>query len=211
MGVVASFIRGSRSAKLAVSAGKNLAGVRVGESIAVNGACLTASAVRRNFIEFDVSAESLKKTTLSGLKIGDKVNLERALLVSSRLGGHMVTGHVDGVGEIKNRVDFEKGFELHISLPSELLPYLVPKGSIALDGVSLTVASLRNALLVVSIVPHTARATTLAAKRAGDHLNIEVDVLSKYIERHLKREMSRGITEETLNRVGFLPMGWIEN
>jgi riboflavin synthase len=211
LGVVTSLIRGSQAGKLTISVSRDFANIKVGESVAINGVCLTVTGIRRNFIEFDISSETLKKSSLSELKIGDKVNLEKALLVSGRLGGHMVTGHVDGVGEIRNKIDLGKGFELHVSIPSELLRYLVPKGSIALDGVSLTIADLRNALLVASVVPHTVRSTNLGAKNIGDRVNIEVDVLSKYIERHLKKEMNKGITEDTLTRVGFLPMGWIDN
>jgi riboflavin synthase len=210
LAVVTSLIRGSQSGKLTLSVSRNFAGTKVGESIAVNGVCLTATSIRRNFIEFDISAETLKRSALSDLKIGDKVNLEKALLVSGRLGGHLVSGHVDGVGEIRKKVNLDKGFQLHISLPSELLRYLVPKGSLALDGVSLTVADLRQALLVVSVVPHTGRSTTLGEKNIGDRLNIEVDILSKYIEKHLKGE-AKGMSEDTLVRVGYLPMGWIDN
>lgn len=211
LGIVTSLIRNSQAGKLTISVSKNFAGTRVGDSIAVNGACLTVTLLRRNFLEFDISAETFKKSSLADSKIGDKVNLERALLVSGRLGGHMVTGHVDGVAEIRNKIDLGKGFELHVSMPSELLRYLVPKGSIALDGVSLTIADLRSDLLVVSVVPHTAKSTNLGEKNIGDRGNIEVDVLSKYIERHLKKEINKGITEDTLTRVGFLPMGWIDN
>ena len=210
LGIVTSLIRGSQSGKLTISVSKSFAGTEAGESIAVNGVCLTATGIRRNFIEFDISAETLKRSGLQDLKIGDKVNLERALLVSGRFGGHLVSGHVDGVGEIRKRVDSGKDFELHISIPSELLHYLVPKGSIALDGVSLTIADMRNALVVVSVIPHTAETTTLGEKNVGDRVNVEVDVLSKYIERHLRGE-AKGITDDTLARVGYLPMGWIDN
>jgi riboflavin synthase len=211
LGIVTSFIRGSSTAKLTVSASKNSEAVKAGESIAVNGCCLTVTGVRRNFLEFDVSAETLKTSALSELKIGDRVNLERALIVSARLGGHLVTGHVDGVGEIRKKVMLEKGFELHLSVPSELLRYLVVKGSIALDGVSLTVADLRDALLVVTVIPQTINQSNLAAKGVGDRLNLEVDILSKYIEKHLRGDLKPGLTEETMMRAGFMPMGWIEN
>jgi riboflavin synthase len=211
LGLVASFIRGSHSAKLAVTASEEFAKIKVGESIAVNGACLTATSVRENKIEFDVSAETIKKTTLNELRVGDKVNLEKALLFSGRLGGHMVSGHVDGIGEIRNKITLENSFELHISIPSELLHYLVSKGSIALDGVSLTVADIRNGLIIINVIPHTARSTVLADKKIGDKVNIEVDLLSKYIEKHLEGEFNQGITDETLSRTGFFPMGWIDN
>ncbi len=210
LGIVASFIRGAQSAKLTISVSKNFAATKVGESIAVNGACLTVTNIKRNLFEFDISPETVKRTTLNELKIGDKVNLERAIPVAGRLGGHLVSGHVDGVGEIKRKVSQGKGLEMYVSLPSDLIRYLVPKGSVTLDGISLTVAGIQRGLLVVSVVPHTARSTTLALKTMGDKLNIEVDILSKYIERHLKGQM-KGLTEDTLTQAGYLPMGWIEN
>lgn len=210
LGIVASFIRGSQSAKLTLSVSKNLAAAKPGESVAVNGACLTVTNIKRNLLEFDISPETIKRSTLNELKIGDKVNLERAIPVSGRLGGHLVSGHVDGVGEIKRKRAQGKGMELYVSLPSDLLRYLVPKGSITLDGISLTVASIQRGLLVVSVVPHTAQSTSLALKTVGDRLNIEVDILSKYMERHLKGHM-KGLGEEAVTQAGYLPMGWIEN
>lgn len=210
LGIIASLVRGSQSGKLVVSASRNFSQAKVGESIAINGVCLTLTNIRRNLLEFDISSETIKKSTFSSLKIGDKVNLERALLVAGRLGGHLVSGHVDGVGEVRKKVSFEKGFELHISVPSELLRYAVPKGSITIDGISLTVADMRNALIVVSVVPHTAKSTTLGMKNIGDHVNIEVDILSKYIERHLKGEAQK-MGDDTMVKMGYLPMGWIDN
>ena len=206
IGVVASVIKAPQSAKLVISGGKYFDDLRVGESVAVDGVCLTASHVRRGFAEFDISPESLKKTTLGEIKISDKVNLERALPVNGRMGGHLVTGHADGVGEIRNR----EGFDLFLSIPSELLVYLVPKGSIAVDGISLTVADFRDGLLRISVIPHTAKTTTLGAKKIGDKVNIEVDILSKYMEKHLRGE-PKGITEEMMMKMGIMPMGWTDN
>ncbi|MEA3494177.1 MAG: riboflavin synthase [Candidatus Margulisiibacteriota bacterium] len=210
LGIVTSLIRGLQSAKLALSVSKNFTALKVGESIAVNGVCLTVANIRKNSLEFDVSPESLKRSNLQYLKIGDKVNLERALLLSGRLGGHIVTGHVDGVGEIRSKILRDKHVEFQVSVPSKLLNYFVPKGSITIDGISLTVSDVKNLLLIVNIIPHTAKTTTLGDLDVGDRVNIEVDILSKYIERHLKREAGN-INEETLSRVGFFPMGWIDN
>jgi riboflavin synthase len=210
VGVVASFIRGQQSAKLMIAAAKIFDDLKVGDSVAVNGACLTVTHERRGFAEFDLSAETLKKTTLGELRIGDKVNLERALLVSGRLGGHLVTGHIDGLGEIRSKVARAEGVELQLSVPSELLRYLVTKGSIAVDGVSLTVADFYDGLFTVAIVPQTLKGTNLAQRGVGDRVNLEVDILSKYIEKHLRGE-PKGITDETMMRVGFLPMGWTDN
>jgi len=210
LGVVASLIQSSQVGKLALSSPQIAAVVKIGESVAVNGVCLTVSNQHRNIMEFDVSAETIKKSTLRDLKIGDKVNLERALLISNRVGGHLVTGHVDGVGEIKGRIAQGKGFEFHISLPSDLIRYLVPKGSISIDGISLTVADLRDGLVVLAVIPHSAAATNLGLKKIGDRVNVEVDMLSKYIERHLSKRMG-GMVEDPMLRVGYLPMGWTDN
>ena len=210
LGVVASIVQSSQLGRLALSSPSIASSTRKGESVAVNGVCLTVTEIRRNLMEFDVSGVTLKTTTLRDLKVGEKVNLERALLVSNRLGGHLLTGHVDGVGEIRSRIDQGKGFELHVSLPSELLRYLVPRGSVAIDGVSLTVADLRKGLVIISIIPHSAMITTLGKKKVGDRVNIEVDILSKYIEKHVAKKVD-GVTDESLVRVGYLPMGWTDN
>jgi riboflavin synthase len=210
VGTVAALVRGAQSAKIAVAAAHIYEDAKIGDSLAVSGVCLTVTHVRRGFAEFDLSSETLKNTTLGDLKISDKVNLEKALPVNGRLGGHLVTGHIDGTAEIKNKVVSGEGFDLYLSVPSEILRYLVPKGSITLDGVSLTVADFIDGRLKISVIPHTARATTLQNCNIGDRVNIEVDLLSKYIEKHLRGE-PKGITEETMVRVGFLPMGWMEN
>lgn len=210
IGIISSLIRGSSSGKLAISVSRAYKDVKIGESIAVNGVCLTVSKVRRQFLEFDVSSETLKKSTLGSLKVGDDVNLERALQLTSRLGGHLVTGHVDGVGEIRNLQDLGDYTEMQLSIPSELLRYLVPKGSIAIDGVSLTVVDIRNNLVFLTLVPLTDDLTTLGDKTIGDQVNVEVDIFSKYMEKHVKGDF-RGISEETLAKTGFFPMGWIEN
>jgi riboflavin synthase len=210
IGIVASIIRSPQAAKLVIAGGKYFEELKIGESIAVNGACLTVTGARRGFAEFDISPETMKKSALHELKISDKVNLEKALPVSGRLGGHLVTGHVDGVGEIKNKAIHGESFDLYISIPSELLVYLVPKGSIAIDGVSLTVADFRDGLLRVSVIPHTVKTTTLGIRKIGERVNVEVDLISKYIEKHLKGE-PKGVTDEMMMKMGILPMGWMEN
>lgn len=212
LGVVASLIRSSQAGKLVVSANQDFAESKIGDSIAVNGVCLTISNLRRNFLEFDVSSETIRRTTLGQIKVGEKVNLERALMLADRLGGHVVNGHIDGVAEIRKIVTAGKGFDLYLALPSDLLRYLVYKGSLAIEGVSLTAAEVQDGLVVVAVIPHTAQATTLGQKRVGDRVNVEVDILSKYIERHLRGDVTaRSVTEETMSRAGFFPMGWVEN
>ena len=210
IGVVASFIRTQNSAKLVVSAGKYFDDLKPGESVSVNGACLTVTQVRRGFAEFDVSAETLKHSCLIDLKISDKVNLEKALTLSGRLGGHLVTGHIDGTAEIKNKTKSGEGFDLLLSIPSEMLRYLVVKGSVAIDGASLTVADFRDSLLRVTVIPHTAKSSTLGSKGIGDRVNIEVDLISKYIEKHLMGE-PRGVSDDMMMRLGIMPMGWNDN
>ncbi|OGC29435.1 riboflavin synthase subunit alpha [candidate division WOR-1 bacterium RIFOXYB2_FULL_48_7] len=210
VGIVASLIRGAQAAKIAVSGGKFFDDVKVGDSIAINGVCLTVTHVRRGFAEFDLSQETIKKSTFSDVKIGEKVNMEKALPVAGRLGGHLVTGHIDGVGEIKNKVTSGEGLDFYFSVPSDVLQYLVQKGSVAIDGISLTVADFRDGLLFVSVIPQTVKTTTLGKKGIGDKVNLEVDLISKYIEKHLRGE-PRGITEEMMSRIGILPMGWTDN
>lgn len=211
LGKVVSLTRSSQTGRLTIAVSKDFSQVKTGESIAVNGSCLTVTAVKRGNLEFDLSFETLQKTTLHTVKLGDKVNLERALPIAGRLGGHLVSGHVDGIGEIRQKISQSKGLELHVSIPSQLLTYAVQKGSISLDGISLTIADIRKSLLIIYVVPHTAKVTTLGQKNIGDQINIEVDLLSKYIERHLRQEVNKGISDDTLSRVGFLPMGWIDN
>ena len=211
-GIVVSVIRGPQAARLSVAVSVHFAGTKLGDSISVNGVCLTVANIRRNFLDFDITVETLKRSTLLELKVGDKVNLERAALISGRVGGHLVNGHIDGVGEIRKKIRLEKGFEFQFSIPSELLRYLVPKGSIAIDGISLTVADLNDALLVLYVIPHTAGTTTLGAKNVGDRVNVEVDIMSKYVERHLQSQFAGpSISNDTLAKIGILPMGWIEN
>lgn len=210
IGLVAGVIRTSNSARIAVSAPKLFDDAKLGDSVSINGVCLTIVHLRRNFAEFDLSGETLKKSSLGDIKIGDRVNLERALPVNGRLGGHMVTGHIDGLAEIRNKVASGDGFDLYLSIPSEILRYLVPKGSVAIDGVSLTAADFIDGLLRIAVIPHTAKTTILGEARIGARVNIEVDLLSKYIEKHLSSE-PKGITDEMMTRVGFLPMGWIDN
>ena len=210
IGSVTTIIRKGQLARLSVSAPKYFDEIKVGESIAVNGVCLTVNNNRHNAAEFDLSDETVRNSNLGTLKIGEKVNLERALLLHGRLGGHIVTGHIDGVGEIKYKKSAGEGFELYLSIPSEILRYLVVKGSIAVDGVSLTVADFHEGLLKIAVIPQTAKSTILSLKSQGDRVNLEVDLLSKYVEKHLRGE-PKTISDETMMRVGFLPIGWTDN
>jgi riboflavin synthase len=155
--------------------------LEVGASVSVSGVCLTVTRQEPEVATFDLAPETLRRTTLGGLGAGDEVNLEPPLRMGDPLGGHWVQGHVDGTLEVRERRDLEAHRELVLSLPGELEPYVVEKGSVALDGVSLTVSARRRGELEVALVPHTLEVTTLGAKAPGDRLNVEVDILSKYV------------------------------
>ncbi len=156
----------------------------VGASVAVNGVCLTVVGRTDRALSFDVSEETLRRTSLARLSAGDPVNLERPVTLMTRIGGHLVQGHVDGVGEVTGfEPDPEGGAWLRVRPPVELLPYLVEKGSVAVDGVSLTIATAPDEGFAVALIPHTLAATTLGATRVGDPVNLEVDVIAKYVER----------------------------
>ena len=154
-----------------------------GESVAVNGCCVTVAAASTGGFAADLVAETLRRTALGGLATGARVNLERPLALGGRLGGHLVQGHVDGVARVLDRKPVGDGEEVRIELPAELQRYVVDKGSIAVDGVSLTVAGVGPGWLTVALVPHTLAVTTLGDRRPGDPVQLEVDVVAKYIER----------------------------
>jgi riboflavin synthase len=166
-------------------------GTAVGDSIAVNGVCLTATAVDSDEFTADVMAETLRRTTLGNLKPGDAVNLERAATASTRLGGHLVQGHIDGVAALTGRAPAGDFDEVSIALPAELLPYVVEKGSVAVDGISLTVARVHDGEITIGLIPETLQRTTLGRRAVGEHVNIEVDVIAKYVERLLETRFAR--------------------
>ena len=162
----------------------------IGDSVSVNGTCLTVTELGNESFSVDVMTQTLKLTSLQSLEKGDAVNLERAALVSSRLGGHIVQGHIDGTGSIAKLAQGEKWLQMDIQFPNDLLKYVVPQGSICIDGVSLTVGSVSDELnqITVWLIPETLAKTNLSAKKPGDLVNIEVDVLAKYVERLTKRD-----------------------
>lgn len=157
----------------------------LGESISVNGCCLTVVASEGPIAVFEAGEETLSKTTLGARKVGELVNVERAMLASDRLGGHLVTGHVDAVGELVDRKDDDEWSYLWFRLPSTLAPHLASKGSITVDGVSLTVVDVEADRFSVALIPHTLQVTTLGGLSVGDQVNLETDVLAKYVERQL--------------------------
>ncbi len=178
----------------------------LGESVAVAGACLTVVAINPPAASFEVSPETLARTTFPLKKVGDRVNLERSLRLGDRLGGHLVTGHVDAAGAVRQRRAGPAYVQLHIELPEALSRFVIEKGSIAVDGVSLTVNAVQGNTFTVNIIPHTAQATTLAALKVGDRVNLETDLIGKYVARLLGREapQEEGVTAELLARHGFL-------
>ncbi len=169
--------------KLTIEFPPDLTEVQVGDSISINGACLTVLERRDREVTFDLSKETVKKSLLGELRRGDYVNLERALRLSDRLGGHFVTGHVDGVGTIVGKKKDKDFIELKVRVPEPLLKYLVPKGSVAIDGISLTVNEVQGDVISLMLIPYTLEKTTLILKGMGDHVNIETDLLGKYVER----------------------------
>ncbi|WP_273861319.1 riboflavin synthase [Pseudomonas sp. LA5] len=196
--------------RLYVATGKlNLADVKLGDSIAVNGVCLTAVDLPGDGFWADVSRETLSLTSLGGLKPGSKVNLEKALMPTSRLGGHLVSGHVDGLGEVVSRTDNARAVQFRLRAPAELARYIALKGSITVDGVSLTVNAVDGAEFELTIVPHTLGETIMADYRPGRWVNLEVDLLARYLERLLlgdkAAESSKGgVTETFLAEHGYL-------
>jgi len=186
VGTVRSISRDGQMARLEVAAGATTEGSEIGASVAVNGICLTVVTRGPDGFAFDVGPETLAVTALADLRPGDGVNLERPLRFGGALGGHLVLGHVDGVGTIAELTRVESTFRIRIALPdAELEPLLIPKGSVAVDGVSLTVAALGVKAFEVMLIPHTLAATTLARLRPGQRVNVEGDVIGKYLQRAL--------------------------
>jgi riboflavin synthase len=182
----------------------------MGDSIAVDGACLTVTAAQRDQVTLDISSETLEKTTLGTLKAGDRVNLERALRLSDRLGGHLVSGHIDGTGIVERIEKLERSWRMRIGIDQALSRYLVEKGSVAIDGISLTVNRCEETSFWITIIPQTAKETTILKKKAGDKVNIEIDMISKYVEKlvgHTRSAVSEkkptGIDRDMLSRYGF--------
>ena len=185
LGTVTALDHGVDSARLTIHGPLVTSDAEHGASIAVNGVCLTVVEHAEGAFTVDVMAETLRRSSLGVLRTGDRVNLERAMAASGRFGGHVVQGHVDGTGTISARTPGDRWEVVEVSLPGELTPYLVEKGSVTVDGVSLTVVDVGDSAFSVSLIPTTLELTTLGTKRVGDPVNLEVDVLAKYVERLL--------------------------
>ena len=195
-------VRETSRDRLAFEAREVLDGTRTGDSIAVNGVCLSVVSLENHGFAVNVMPETLRHTNLGGLHYGDPVNLERALLLGGRMGGHLVLGHVDDTGELVDVVSEETARIVRISAPDRLMRYIVNKGFIAVDGVSVTIADLDDVSFAVSLITYTVEGTTLGGRRPGDIVNLEVDILAKYVENLREREGQR-LTPEFLSEYGF--------
>ena len=214
MGTIREMSPGGRSYRVTIAADKVLEGTKIGDSIAVNGICLTVTDMTAGSFSCDVMAETVRRTSFSTLRYGSRVNLERALTLSTRLGGHIVSGHIDGTGTIAGFREEDNAVWISINAGPELLRYMIEKGSVALDGVSLTIAYVDDRCLKVSIIPHTGAETILLSKKPGDPVNIECDLIGKYVEKLLKggnksdedseEAENSGISAEFLMENGFM-------
>lgn len=214
IGTIRSIAKGSKSAVLTIEASKVLEGSQVGDSIAVNGVCLTVTTMTARQFTADVMAETLRRSSLGSLSRGGKVNLERAMAADGRFGGHIVSGHIDGTGTVLSLTPEDNAVWIRIQTDKKVLKYIVEKGSVAIDGISLTVADVTETDFAVSIIPHTGVETTLLSKAAGNIVNLENDVIGKYVEKLLhfqteenameqKKPKDSGITMDFLLNHGF--------
>jgi len=210
LGTVTAVRPADQGKRLAIAAGFDLAGTKVGDSISVSGACLTAVCIAGRKFEVDVSPETLAKTTLGSARIGDRVNLERALRLSDRIDGHLVSGHTDGTGVIDSRQAAGNAVIVTVAVAEALIRYMIVKGSVAVDGVSLTINHLEAGRFSVSMIPHTAALTTIGFKQTGERVNIEVDMIGKYVEKFLSAQQGRpavpasGVSMELLAKKGYI-------
>ena len=205
LGIIRKISISGHSGSITIEASKVLEGTRIGDSIAVNGICLTVTSMASDSFTADIMAETVRRSSLKGAVSGDKVNLERAMAADGRFGGHIVSGHVDGTGTIIGMHREENAVWVTISAEPSIMKFIVEKGSVCLDGISLTVAKVGTTDFSVSVIPHTGEETTLLRKKTGSLINIENDVVGKYVERLLnfKNNESTGITMDFLKKYDF--------
>ena len=197
-------IKGSAGARIVISAKTVTADAREGDSIAVNGVCLTALNISKDEFAADVSDETLRRSTIGDLRVGSKVNLERAVTPQTRLGGHIVQGHVDATGKFLGAAQSGDFWTVRIGFPAEIAQYLVFKGSVSVEGISLTIANLTDEYFEIAVIPKTWELTNLHDLKNGDAVNLEADVIAKYVERILNvREKPAGLTIEKLKQLGY--------
>lgn len=199
IGSISSIEKGRNSYQIGILANKILTDTKIGDSICTNGACLTVTKIHSDNIIVDMMSETVKMTNFSKLKIGSKVNLERAMRLSDRLGGHLVSGHIDGTGKITAIIKDDIAWRFEIETSTEIISKMLDKGSITVDGISLTIARVREDSFEISIIPHTAKATTLLCKKINDTVNLETDMIGKYVLRFLSPQKK----EETSSRVNL--------
>jgi len=202
IGDVVSLIKKGNGARLSLNAAEVSRDAKLGDSIAINGTCLTVVEIRGRTLAFDLSDETLRSSNLGELKARDRVNLEPALRPDDRLGGHFVTGHIDGTGVIRSKTREGEVYKIVIKTEPWIAEYLVEKGSVAVDGISLTVVEVLRDGFSLVIIPHTANLTTIGFKGPGDRVNVEVDILGKYVARYLKREKGEDLMQ-TLMKEGY--------
>ena len=208
MGQIRSIVRGASSAVLSIEANLILEDLKIGDSVAVNGVCLTATSIGAGGFTADVMHETLNRSSLGALQKGSHVNLERAMIANGRFGGHIVSGHIDGTGTIGLIQKDDNALWYTILADAGLLRYIVEKGSVTIDGISLTVADVQSDRFAVSLIPHTAKVTVLGEKRTGDIVNLETDIIGKYVEKLMKpaveeTKQKSAITMEFLAENGF--------
>ncbi|MBL0732564.1 MAG: riboflavin synthase [Desulfosarcina sp.] len=189
LGKIKGIQKSGRSIRMTIDAGFSLDETKVGDSISVSGVCLTAVEINGRIFKMDMSPETYAVTNFSRAKVGDRVNLERALRLCDRLDGHLVSGHIDGTGTIINKKTLDNAIVIAIEAPEALTRYMIKKGSVALDGISLTINNCTNNSFEITIIPHTAKLTTIGFKKAGDIVNIETDMLGKYVERFMTKSV----------------------
>jgi riboflavin synthase len=202
LGTISAIASSGPGKRLAIESVYQLDQTKIGDSISVSGACLTVVKLEGKRFEVDVSPETLAKTTFGNVKMGDRVNLERALRLSDRIDGHLVSGHTDGLGTLQHREQVGNAIQVTIGASVAITRYIIAKGSVAVDGISLTVNSSGDNEFAVSIIPHTAKITTIGIKRIGDPVNIETDMIGKYVERFLMRPAS-GKSQEMMEKSGI--------
>lgn len=204
LGLVEKISKKNSASKLEIKAEKIISELKVGDSVSVNGVCLTIVEIRKDRLIFDCMEETLKRTNLGILKLKEKVNLERALKINSLLSGHIVLGHVDGMGKILRKIKKNSDIVLYVELDRKFLDYLVPKGSIALDGVSLTLGEIGKNFFTVNLIPYTLENTTLGFKNVNDCLNVEIDIFAKYVKKFSSLEKKETLIEDFLKEHGFM-------
>ena len=204
IGVIKNIKRGTKSSILTIEGNVIFEDLKLGDSVAVNGVCLTVTTIYKNTFTADVMFETLNRSSLGSLNIGSNVNLERAMSANGRFGGHIVSGHIDGTGKIINKKVVDNAVLYYVSADKKILNYIIEKGSIAIDGISLTIVDITNSYFSVSIIPHTLSNTILTQKNIGDIVNLENDCIGKYVKRFMSiEEKSSNITEEFLMKNGF--------